>query len=245
MASEKQAKKSFQCDSARPNACFLLGRFFMSSMDVEDAKREDEVPNVRDQDVTFVADPQIAPVHVDCTLFVRTQMDMTMTYIQHGRTWPPAPNVACLHDCHPFKTPPIPIVHRYDERSGKYHVYGVFCSANCAKMYIIEHEHGVTSRRMVEFLSMLRSEYGITGNIKPAPPRVRLQLFGGELTIEQFRTQFRHAHERLLVPPFVPACLTVLQTMSADSRENLSLALTSNPAKRARMEAADSMEIEP
>jgi hypothetical protein len=91
---------------------------------------------------------------------------------------------------------------------------------------------------------MLRSVYGITGNIKPAPPRVRLQLFGGELSIEQFRTQFRHAHERLLVPPFVPACLTVLQTMSADLRENLSLALTAHPAKRPKLDQTD-MELDP
>lgn len=219
--------------------------FFLSGteppMEDEDVKRDEELLHVRDQDVTFVQDPSITPVHVNCTLFVRTQMDKTITYIHHGRTWPPEPHVACLHDCHPFKTPPIPIVHRYDERAGKYHVYGVFCSANCAKMYIIEHEHGVTSRRMVEFLSMLSSVFGITGNIKPAPPRVRLKLFGGELSIEQFRTQFRHANERLLGPPFVPACLTVMQTMSADSRENLSLALTAHPAKRAKL---DNMEIE-
>jgi hypothetical protein len=209
---------------------------------MDDEEIKEEPLHVRDQDATFVVDPNVKPVHVNCTLFVRTQMDKTMTYIQHGRTWPPAPDVACLHDCHPFQTQAIPIVHRYDERAGKYHVYGVFCSANCAKMYIIEHEPGVTSRRMVEFLSMLRSVFGITGNIKPAPPRVRLRLFGGELSIEQFRNQFRHAHERLLVPPFVPACLTVLQT--TQSRENMSLSLTAHQAKRQRVDTDDFMDVD-
>jgi hypothetical protein len=205
-------------------------------MEDEEVKPVEEAPPVRDQDVTFVVDPQVQPVHVDCTLFVRTQMDKPVNYIRHCGTWPPAGDVACWHDCHPFHTQPIPLLHRYDERSGLYYVYGVFCSPNCAKMYIIEHEQGVTSLRMVEFLSMLRVVYGITGNLKPAPPRMRLKLFGGELSIQQFRNQFRHAHERLVSPPFVPSGMTVIQTMSADSRENLSLALTAQPAKRARVD---------
>ena len=217
-------------------------------MDEEEVKLVEDVPPVRDQDVTFVADPSVVPVHVDCTLFVRTQMDKTVNYIRHGSAWPPGDDVACWHDCHPFSSQPIPLLHRYDERSGLYYVYGVFCSPNCAKMYIIEHEQGVTSLRMVEFLSMLRIVYNITGNLKPAPPRMRLKLFGGELTIQQFRNQFRHAHERLVSPPFVPSGMTVIQTLSADSRENLSLSLTAHPAKRARVEegkqASRFMEVE-
>jgi hypothetical protein len=212
------------------------GSGFYFSMEDDEAKHVEDVPPVRDQDVTFVIDPSVVPVHVDCTLFVRTQMDKTVNYIRHGGTWPPAADVACWHDCHPFHSQPIPLLHRYEERSGLYHVYGVFCSPNCAKMYIIEHEQGVTSLRMVEFLSMLRVVYGITGNLKPAPPRMRLKLFGGELTIQQFRNQFKHAHERLVAPPFVPSGLTVIQTLSADSRDNLSLSLTAHPAKRARVD---------
>lgn len=205
-------------------------------MDDDEAKHVEDIPPVRDQDVTFVVDPNVSTVHVDCTFFVRTQMDKTVKYIRHGGTWPPAADVACWHDCHPFPSQPIPLLHRYEERSGLYYVYGVFCSPNCAKMYIIEHEQGVTSLRMVEFLSMLRVVYGITGNLKPAPPRMRLKLFGGELSIQQFRNQFRYAHERLVSPPFVPSGMTVIQTMSADSRENLSLALTAHPAKRQRVD---------
>lgn len=204
--------------------------------DLKDPKDPKDPKELNDQDVVFI-DEGVETVHVDCTLFVRDEMERLTKHIQHSdfKIWPPT-GVACLHDCHPFNSVPIPLVHKFDERKSVYHVYGVFCSPNCAKAYVIEHESGLVSRRMADFLSMLRNVYGIGGNIKPAPPRIRLRMFGGELDIETFRTQFKHVHEAILSPPFVPSVQVI---RSSQITRNVTTVPHDNEPKRASNDGRD------
>jgi hypothetical protein len=169
---------------------------------------------LKSSDVKLEFDPDVRPVVVNCTAYVRDKMNENIAHIYHpvfGKRsdgkWPDTTNLACLHCCEGFDNMPIPLPRHYDERKNLYYVYGVFCSVNCAKAYVIEHETGITTKRMMYLNHMLRFVFKVTTPAKPAPPRLRLARFGGDLTIDQFRNNFHHVLSRPLQPPFVPSVL--------------------------------------
>ena len=148
--------------------------------------------------------------------FVRQKLAENISYFKHpflGQTntkWPQTTNIACFHCCETFDNQPYPSVRRLDEATNQYYVYGVFCSLNCVKAYCIEHEPALSTLRLLYFTHMCRHVYNIHDSIKPAPPRIRLQKFGGDLTIEQFRAQFHNTSiQHVLEPPFLQSSLLI------------------------------------
>ena len=168
---------------------------------------------IADSDIELINNPEVKPVIVQCESFVRNRLTKINRYILHplvgnfkfGSNWPTSTELACYHCCHAFITTPIPIVRRYEEGKMLFHCYGMFCSANCAKAYIIENEPGISTRRMYEFNYMIRTVFNVKGPVKPSPPRFRLKMFGGDLDIVQFRTGFTTVSVQLVSPPFVPS----------------------------------------
>lgn len=106
----------------------------------------------------------------------------------------------CMWCCHTFETPQVhlPLQKKQDE----FIVYGSFCSVHCAAAYNFNDilEFGDTWERY----SLLHSLYFNSDNtcsIKLAPPRVSLNMFGGELSIDEFRdTLSRQRFTRSLAP---------------------------------------------
>lgn len=102
-------------------------------------------------------------------------------------SWPDNPgNVCCWHCCHPFEGQPIPLPTAYDSRRDAFRVMGVFCSWSCAKAYNRDNmrQHTSTSH----LLTLLRKRAtGVLAHTTPAPPRQTLTMFGGPLTIDEFR----------------------------------------------------------
>ena len=99
-------------------------------------------------------------------------------------------SVWCWWCCHPFDTTPLPMPMKYDDRRDVFTVGGYFCSWGCMKAYNYEHT-GYRSGIVNGWIGMLRrrsSGGGLTGPIKCAPPRQALRVFGGNLTIDEFRT---------------------------------------------------------
>lgn len=108
--------------------------------------------------------------------------------------------LACWHCVHSFSTPPIPVPKDYDAAEGTYHVFGCFCSLSCAKAYLLETPTFNTGL-MVMLLSKMGREIYNEGDIRAAPPRLSLDIFGGPYPIDVFRKQ---QNEVLVhVPPFV------------------------------------------
>jgi len=99
-------------------------------------------------------------------------------------------DVWCWWCCHPFDTNPLPMPMKYDEIRDVFTVRGFFCSWSCMKAYNYEHT-GYRSGIVNGWIGMLRrrsSSEGTTAmSIKCAPPRQALRVFGGNLSIEEFR----------------------------------------------------------
>lgn len=169
---------------------------------------------VNNTDVLLEDDPSVTPVVVDCTTYVREQLDKDVVYFYHPvfgdptvTTWPRHTEICCLHCCDSFDTTPIPTVRRFDEVRNIYHVYGIYCSVNCAKRALMETEPNLSTTRLLYFNHMCRNVFGIHEATKPAPPKIRLRRFGGDLTIEEFRKDFIMGECVVLEPPFVQSSL--------------------------------------
>ena len=103
----------------------------------------------------------------------------------------------CFWCCHPLHS------HTYGmpvrSKDSKYHVCGCFCSFECAAAFNLNSNElcqntWVTS----DLLNRMAREAGYTRVVQPAPSRYALQMFGGWLTIDDFRR-----HEKTINPlPF-------------------------------------------
>ena len=106
---------------------------------------------------------------------------------------------ACFHCTCDFDNPPIFIPKH--EISGTYHVYGCFCSPECAAGYLFQQRDIDPSTRFERYAllnHMYCKIYDYNKNIKPAPnPYYTLDKFYGNLSIQEYRRMLKN--ERLLL----------------------------------------------
>jgi hypothetical protein len=105
----------------------------------------------------------------------------------------------CFWCCHELVDFCCGLPLKYTEITNHFECYGTFCSFQCASAY----NFSINSKNykvwdINTLLNMLASKYGIRENIKPAPSRYVLQMFGGNLSIEEFR-MIHKEHDRSLV----------------------------------------------
>lgn len=97
----------------------------------------------------------------------------------------------CWWCVHPFPVGTLHAIHAptaYDDRLDRFTTRGNFCSWACAKAWIFD-QKSARIWEWQEFLALMRRR--ATGSFDacwPAPKRELLKIFGGPLTIEEFRT---------------------------------------------------------
>lgn len=116
-------------------------------------------------------------------------------------------NCVCWHCCHSYEGSGFRLPRIYDPSENVYHVYGWYCSANCAKAYVLEHSTFDRGYQMNIFVRMLRDVYGIDCTVNEAPPRMSLNMFGGPFDINNFRNQTNVCIT--ITPPFVSYCMLI------------------------------------
>ena len=124
-----------------------------------------------------------------------------------GRTKTPtySPGTACFWCCHAFTWKPCVLPVAFDAYEIMHTCEGHFCSPECALAYL--YADGTISdvtrwTRHALLADLYRSLY-TKRDLIPAPPRATLRLFGGPLSIEQFREQTAFGDDILAVqlPP--------------------------------------------
>ena len=150
--------------------------------------------------------------------------------------WPPAnfEDVACWHCCHslPAGAQPICLPNTYDRKKGVFHVYGFFCSIHCAKAYLMEHSGFASGEKLLLLHYLAAKHFGHSGEVvTPAPPRHRLKMFGGDLSIEAFRQE--HVYfTKTLSPPLISTPEVYerrLAGINLDARPHADSKLIENP----------------
>ncbi len=112
---------------------------------------------------------------------------------------------ACFWCCHPFswKASVLPI--SYDAYENMYTCEGHYCSPECALAYLYAEPNLSDIARWTRqtLLNDVYRRLYTVRDLTPAPPRATLRLFGGPLSIDQFREQTSFGDEMLTVqlPP--------------------------------------------
>ncbi|CAM9845637.1 unnamed protein product, partial [Chrysoparadoxa australica] len=98
---------------------------------------------------------------------------------------------ACWHCCHPFDWSPCATPVSYDRVKNVYLGSGNFCTWNCCRQYNMVHSAGKGLTLIALITTKLRKQLkeldGCYSPIVSVPPRNSLVLFGGNMTISEYR----------------------------------------------------------
>lgn len=104
--------------------------------------------------------------------------------------WPMSTSVYCHWCCHPFQGVPIGLPIKMTMNEQQYCVTGCFCSLECACAHNFASRESVDERlSRYSLLNGLAVRIGCIAQtpIRPAPDRLALNIFGGHLSIDEFR----------------------------------------------------------
>ena len=137
----------------------------------------------------------------------------------NDKTWPEFTNIHCWWCCHSFNCTPISIPEYYKKE--KFYVSGCFCSFNCATSY----NFSKNDNNIWERYSLLNLMYKKLFNqkftkINMAPPREILKMFGGYMTIEEFRENSLRGDKTftLIKPPLISIIPKIEENISINSK---------------------------
>lgn len=106
------------------------------------------------------------------------------------REWPRVSMDCCWYCCHQFTSIPVFIPIGWNDRKDMFYLTGNFCSWNCAKSYVIMCRY-TAKPSSISWLGLLCKRICFPSKkfegIRPAPPKEHLQMFGGTLSIDEFR----------------------------------------------------------
>jgi len=116
-------------------------------------------------------------------------------------------NVCCWWCCHTFDTKPLSLPISYNDKLKKFEVYGNFCSFSCMKAYNKNDNRSNKNNRCTLITMMMNEmieDFNISNNISIAPPRECLKMFGGTMTIENFRNNCtKGIVYNAMLPPYI------------------------------------------
>lgn len=117
--------------------------------------------------------------------------------------WPTTTQEWCWYCCHPFDTQPLPMPIKHDSHRDVFHVMGTFCSWACMKAYNLESSSYMKYMNANNITLFHKRCTGELRRIRPAPPKQALKVFGGAMSIEEFRAASEQGLEYAVLPPHV------------------------------------------
>jgi hypothetical protein len=158
---------------------------------------------------------------------------------EETKSLPERVDIACFWCCHRFDNKPVILPVR---DQGEYiQVQGNYCSPECAMAYLFDMQQDFYARW--EQLSLLNRLYGpaVGGSIKPAPSRQILKMFGGPMSIEEYRGLVRQG--KLRVDIHLPPMVSLLATMDTKPIDFYDVSLTKNVMETVKERLAKAEEV--
>ena len=194
----------------------------------------EEVEHIQETvvDVPVRSEPMVEPV-VEPMVKSEAEIDYyalksTMLVQYHNsaerKEIPMQSDAACFWCCHSFAHRPVVLPIR---DTGEYlQVMGNFCSPECAVAYLFDMRQDSHTRW--EQLALLYRVYGEAcgGKIHPAPHRTVLTLFGGSLSIQEYRQMIQS--QKVRVDVHLPPMVSILATMDTKPIDFYDAGLTKN-----------------
>lgn len=139
----------------------------------------------------------------------------------------------CCHDVgHEIFGMPI----RYDALNKNFAMYGTFCSLECASAFnFAQHLGSDRAWEIHSWIQMLGRRFGYKEPIRPAPSRYLLEMFGGPLSIDDFRNAHK-GQARIMVmniPPLisVPSQMEMINTSFIGTEKKKKPAVVEKPKR--------------
>ena len=137
----------------------------------------------------------------------------------NDKTWPTSTNIHCWWCCHQFTCTPCALPEYYKKE--KFYVSGVFCSFNCAASYNFSKNNDNIWERFSLLNLMYKKLYDKKFiKINLAPPRETLKMFGGYLSIEEFRENSLRNEKTfsLITPPLISIIPKIEENISNNAK---------------------------
>jgi hypothetical protein len=149
--------------------------------------------NTKPKGITLVEVPSIKVDVVDGNDFVRKIVHENRIILDNGfgikNVWPGETEALCWNCAHPFQTFPV-CIPRHLSNMNVVYGHGIFCSLNCAKRYSLTYMSNINAIPMFSRMHFRSGNRTINGITSVAPPRWKLRVFGGEMSIDEFRKGF-------------------------------------------------------
>ena len=145
------------------------------------------------------------------------------------KVWPDKTNISCWWCCHKFDNVPCSLPYSYKKE--KFYVRGVFCTFNCAASYNFSlNDDNVYERYSLLNLMYKKLYYRKFIKINLSPPRESLKLFGGYLSIEEFRENSLSNDKlfNLIDPPLISIIPKIEESVNHNKSFNNTLKLNVN-----------------
>lgn len=95
-------------------------------------------------------------------------------------------NIACYWCCHKFNNPYLGMPIKY--KNNAFEVNGCFCSFECMCAYnFYSNENNYNVWEIYNLINIMANAMNYDKHVYPAPPRKCLSLFGGYMSIDEFR----------------------------------------------------------
>lgn len=120
-------------------------------------------------------------------------------------------NIHCYWCCHLIEGNVYGMPYNYDSINDTYYVNGYFCSFECKSAYNFSINGGSDKVWEINsWIQMIAKRCGITKTIRPAPSKYLLKMFGGTMTIEEFRSAHLNNDKTYIlnIPPMISANFT-------------------------------------
>jgi hypothetical protein len=150
----------------------------------------------------------------------------------------------CWWCCHPWEGRDIHAPIKYDPLKKQFTTKGHFCSFECSKSWIIDRSGPHFGEYLMNLALYRKHVFGRSTECFPAPKRETLKIFGGPLSIEEFRKSSNKApwvHEPgdvHLVHEFEP------RTKTSQPQEGSGLILSrTKPLKRSESKLETALKI--
>ncbi len=131
--------------------------------------------------------------------------------------WPSNTSINCYWCCHKFDNAPFGIPVNFSKDN--FEVFGCFCSLECAAAYNFKMNDNIDEMweryNLINLLS--RRISNDCKQVKPAPDRLSLKMFGGYLDIDEFRQFFKS--NRLININFPPMTSLTQQIEEVNEHE--------------------------
>lgn len=152
---------------------------------------------------------------------------------------PESSDSACYWCCHPFSNRPVVLPIR--DTGEHLIVMGNFCCPECAMAYLFDiHQDSHTRWEQLSLLNRVYTE-ACHGKITPAPPRTVLRLFGGSLSIQEYR-QLIQSH-KVRVDVHLPPMVSILATMDTKPIDFYDANITKNVSETVKERLQKAEEV--